>query len=303
MFKLRRLVRDFFGFPRAHVNAFLIMLPLIAIALVSQPIYHSWQVNRVDEVDTKEISKLDSIAALWKKLPDNSRRLTTAHRLFHFDPNQVNKSELVSLGFSDVLASRITNYREKGGRFRVKNDLLKIYGMDSALYRRLYDYVDLPVKLAIFRDTLSVQRAVHQSFQKTVLKSFDLNLADTTQLKTIKGIGSKLSTRILKYRDALGGFTQESQLQEVFGLDTTVVEHLQEKAFIAEDFVPRKLMINGSSEKELSTHPYISRSIAKAIVAYRFQHGDFRDVEELRKIPALKPETIQKITPYLEFGK
>ncbi|RAW00696.1 ComEA family DNA-binding protein [Pseudochryseolinea flava] len=302
MFKLRRLVRDFFGFPRAHINAFLIMLPLMVVALCSQPIYHFFQLQHTVDLSS-DIGKLDSIAALWKKLPVDHPRAAQRSKMFHFDPNRATTIEFDSLGFSDALASRITNYRKKGGRFRVKHDLLKIFGMDSAFYRRLYPYIDLPISVQRAYDTTTFKKPMVQRFQKSALSSFDLNVADTTQLKLIRGIGTKLSIRILKYRDALGGFVNENQLGEVFGLDTTVVKLLKDNGFIAVDFRPRKLYVNRLNEKELSTHPYISGFVARAIVAYRFQHGDFHNVEDLRKIPTLKSETIQKITPYLEFEK
>jgi DNA uptake protein ComE-like DNA-binding protein len=304
MLKLRRVVRDFFGFPRAHVNAFLIMLPLMAFALFSQPLYHWWQSTRVHRQEDYTL-KLDSLVARWETL-EQQPSLTRKLSIFHFDPNRIGRAEMDSLGFSVALARRITNYREKGGSFKVKKDLLKIYGMDSSLYAQLYAYIDLPVSRndTYQKDKTTFSRtskAPH--FEKSVWKPFDLNLADTTQLKMIKGIGTKLSSRIIKYRDALGGFYDEAQLKDVYGLDTTVIMLICEKSFIAGEFEPRKLQINVLTEKELSTHPYISGSAARAIVAYRFQHGDLNNVDDLRKIQVLKSETIHKITPYLEFGK
>jgi competence protein ComEA len=306
MLKLRRLVRDFFGFPRAHVNAFLIMLPLMTVAIFSQPLYHAWENSRPLPDDIYEL-KLDSMVAQLNVQqtqvppPDFSRVPT----MFHFNPNAIEQAEMKALGFSAALANRITNYRKKGGHFRIKADLLKIYGMDSSFYQRMYAYIDLPASYETVgkNHALPFPNQMTTHVDRPALKAFDLNLADTTQLKTIKGIGTKLSARIIKYRDAIGGFVDVGQLKEVYGLDTAVIGILREKAFITTEFRPRKLQINASGEKELSAHPYFSGSAAKAIVAYRFQHGDFTSVDDLRKISALKSETIQKIAPYLEFGK
>lgn len=46
----------------------------------------------------------------------------------------------------------------------------------------------------------------------------ELNSADTTELKRLKGIGSVLSARIVKYRKKLGGFTSVEQIRNVYGL-------------------------------------------------------------------------------------
>ena len=60
-----------------------------------------------------------------------------------------------------------------------------------------------------------------KSLQKTPFKEIiELNVADTAMLKSIYGIGEKLSVRIVKYRKKLGGFYSVEQLKEVYGLRT-----------------------------------------------------------------------------------
>ena len=132
-------------------------------------------------------------------------------------------------------------------------------------------------------------------------EKFDLNNADTSQLKKIYGIGDKLSMRILKYRDVLGGFVDMDQLKEVYGLDSLVIDRLIENSTIQNEFQPKKININTASEKQLSTHPYLSK-VAKAIVSYRFQHGDFKAVEDIRNVSSLNEKTVQRIIPYLKVN-
>src|SRR5687767_14094394 len=50
-------------------------------------------------------------------------------RLFDFDPNTASTDELKMLGFRDKTIGIIQRYRNKGGRFRVKEDLMKVYGL------------------------------------------------------------------------------------------------------------------------------------------------------------------------------
>lgn len=239
---------------------------------------------------------LDSLVATLEYDSVIPVQVRTRH-YFLFDPNQVTVREMDSLGFPANLSVRIARYREKGGRFRVKNDLLKIYGVDTTFYRSLYSYIRLPEKIE--RHDVAGNIPEKRITKKT--ERFDLNLADTSQLKKIKGIGEKLSLRILHYRESLGGFTNMNQLNEVYGLDSAVVNRLIKSSFIEENSSPRRMDINKVAEKDLSAHPYISKSAAKAIVSYRFQHGEFTQVSELRNIPLLDETTIQKITPYLEF--
>ena len=299
MLRLHRLIRDFFGFPRAQVNAFLILLPLMVAAIFSAPVYR-WWINSRPRDYSQDRAMLDSLISVWeKKVPDSSAQVSRKKvTFFRFDPNTITIAGMESLGFSAALSARIAHYREKGGKFRVRSDLGKIYGMDSAFYGALYPYIRLPESL---KGTPGKTESFSPEKKKNKNLPFDLNLADTAQLKSIYGIGEKLSVRIIRYRDVLGGFVSRDQLTEIYGLDSAVVNRLLKSSFLEENFSPRRISVNTATEKELSIHPYLSVSVAKAIVSYRFQHGDFKSVEDLRKIPMLDGKTIQKITPYLEF--
>ncbi|HYG18021.1 MAG TPA: helix-hairpin-helix domain-containing protein [Ohtaekwangia sp.] len=307
MFRLRRVVRDFFGFSRGQINAFILLLPLLTVALFSLPAYRWWLRAQKPQFPA-DVPLLDSLVAAWDQKEGSPSDLPVADTIqkYPFDPNKVTVADMAALGFSAGLSARIVRYREKGGRFRVKSDVLKIYGMDTAFYDALYPFIELPEKRVFAGESITAKRDAN--FQKDYKKAkapllINLNDADTAALKKIYGVGEKRSLRIVKYRELLGGFISLDQLAEVYGLDSAVIKKLSEHTFIAPDFIPRKTNINVLAEKVLATHPYLSVSAAKAIVAYRFQHGDFKSLEDLRKIPMLNDQTIQKISPYLEFSK
>ena len=136
---------------------------------------------------------------------------------------------------------------------------------------------------------------------KNVLSPFDINTADTSQLKKIRGIGPVLSKRIIKYREILGGFVSTGQLKEVYGLRDSVIAQLDTLAFITHGFNPRPLLINSSDEYELKKHPYIDAKLARSISTYRFQHGNFTHMEDLEALHTLDSLTLARITPYLQF--
>src|SRR5690606_31569388 len=54
----------------------------------------------------------------------------------------------------------------------------------------------------------------------------DLNKATADELQQVKGIGPAYSERIVKYRDLLGGFIDQDQLNEVYGLKEETIEEL-----------------------------------------------------------------------------
>jgi competence protein ComEA len=301
MLKLRHWIKDFFGFPRSHVNGFIILLVITTLMMFSEPVWHWWVSNKPADFQADR-ARLDSLVALWNHGKDDSEKKdnvgTQQITLFHFDPNSTPANDLIRLGFSQNLASRISRYREKGGKFRIKSDLLKIYGIDSAFYQRIYPFISLPQREAAREKTEKRFEAKNASALKKVLEKFDLNNADTSQLKKIYGIGDKLSLRILKYRDVLGGFVSMEQLKEVYGLDSLVINRLIESSTIRNEFKPIKININTASEKQLSSHPYLNK-VAKAIVSYRFQHGDFKRVEDIQNVSSIDEKSVQRIIPYL----
>lgn len=298
MNRLKAWVRAFFGLSRRETQGFLILLPLMLLSVFIMPMYNQWQTRQKQDF-SKEQKKLDSILAHWTWEEKQDSILQEDERvLFTFNPNTATKEDLISLGFSTNLTNRIDNYRSKKGRFIIKSDLMKIYGMDSGLYKRLFAFIDLPEERVNEKTELHVLKETAISSKE----KFDVNLADTTQLIRVYGVGSKLSQRIIKYRNQLGGFVSMDQLREVYGLDTAVVNELNRRAFVASDYQPKKINLNAATEKELSTHPYIKYSLAKAIAAYRFQHGNFNSVEDLKKIALVDETFYNRIKSYLTLN-
>lgn len=295
---LRRWIRYWFGFSRRETNGFLVLMPLIFLILFSKSIYETLIPPAVKDFDRESV-KLDSLIAVLEKERQANGEITNEDTLFGFDPNTVSKHQLAALGFSEQVINRIMNYRVKGGRFFIKRDLLKIYGMDTSFYERLTPFIQLPIAKSSPKATQEIQRKELVQAKRDTL--FDLNTVDSIGLTKVYGIGPVLSSRIIRYRDKLGGFVDESQLYEVYGLDSTVVNRLSAVAYIMSGFVPRKLDINHDRENDLSAHPYLSRSEAKAIVAYRFQHGSFLTVQDIRKIQNISEKKFLKIEPYLSI--
>jgi competence protein ComEA len=298
MNRIRSWVRAFFGFSRNETNAFLILLPLMFVIIFMIPAYKAFFTHQRKDY-SQEKKELDSIITAWANQEKKDSIPTQSNDLFTFNPNTVTKEELLSLGFSPYVASRLENYRAKGGKFVIKSDLLKLYGMDTSLYTSLYSWIDLPTEKPIRNFE---KKKEFEPNRKQVKEKFDLNQADSVQLITIYGIGGKLSARIIKFRDRLGGFVSSEQLKEVYGLDSAVINELKNKSFIAENFQPKRMDINSSTEQELATHPYIKYTIAKAITAYRFQHGNFKSIDDLTNIAIIDKATFEKIRPYLALN-
>ena len=51
----------------------------------------------------------------------------------------------------------------------------------------------------------------------------------------------------------------------------------------------------------LKNHPYLKYKQINAIIQYRKQHGNYSGIADLKKVLILSPQTIEQLTPYLQF--
>lgn len=232
----------------------------------------------------------------------DNKKQDNKYTLFRFDPNKATSRELQLLGFEPGIVNRIIKYRNSGGAFYQKSDLLKIYGLSQEKYDKLNGYIDLPVNknpnlhAGTLKSGLQGKKDVREEKAREI---FDINKADTLQLKKIKGIGPVLSERIIKYRNLLGGFISDRQYNEVYGLDDDVVARLISASYIEKNFEPVKINLNTATEIDLLRHPYISSDLANIIMAYQEQHGPFKSVKDIKKIKPVDDEIFEKIKAYI----
>ena len=124
-----------------------------------------------------------------------------------------------------------------------------------------------------------------------------MNSADSIQLKQLPGIGDKLSKRIVKYRDLLGGFYSLAQLKEVYGLSEQTILQLKDKVTLDITKI-RKLDVNFADVNELSRHPYLQKNLARQIVKFRTKNGSIHDLAVLRDSMILNIDEYSRIKPY-----
>ncbi len=279
---LRNWVRVLFGFSRTETNGFLILLPLTTMVLFSAPLYEALYPAPPLVADQHRLDSL--LKTLVWETPD-----TTQPRMIAFDPNQVSDSLLVRMGLPLRMAERWINFRNKGAQFRTWQDVSKLYGIDSSWVHRAIPFMRFPVP-----------KSYQFTRKKKEQSPVDINLADTTQLDAVYGIGAALARRITNYRSRLGGFIRMDQLYEVYGLDSVVVKNLMKKFFVSADFSPVKISWQQATAEELSKHPYIRRKEAQAIAAWCMQHKGKLSVADLTQIHGISAEWIQRIRPYLQ---
>ncbi len=124
----------------------------------------------------------------------------------------------------------------------------------------------------------------------------EINGADTTLLMKIPGIGSYYASRIVRYRERLGGFASARQLEEIDGLPESAIAYIK----IDEQQI-RKMNLNKLTLNQLKKHPYLNFYQAKEICDYRRLKGPLHSIEDLKLLKDFPPDEIDRLKPYICF--
>ena len=216
---------------------------------------------------------------------------------FPFDPNTLDEAGWVRLGLRPKTAATILRYRAKGGRFRRPEDLQKIWGLPPGFYENVKDLIRLETPAVSKEFTDSRRPAPAPYPERRSPSPVAINSADTTAWIALPGIGGKLAARIVAFREKLGGFASVEQVAETYGLRDSTFQLI--RPYLRLDGGVRQIDLNTASLDILKDHPYIRWNGARAIVAYREQHGKFTSADELRKINLFDEATVSRLLPYV----
>jgi competence protein ComEA len=299
---LKEFVRDFCHFSRRDRIAIFSLIILCAFIWILPEIFFNGQ-TRLMHADTSVIAavkKIDS-AKVQHRGFSMQRTLPEKIRLFFFDPNTLDVTGWMRLGIRQKTAQTILKYISKGGKFRKKDDLKKIWGLTPEEYERIAPYVNIAVQKTdehpYFKSDTTSARPVFRKYTPSV-PVIDINLADTAAFIALPGIGSKLAARIVSFREKLGGFFSVEQVGEVYGLPDSTFQKIR-KWLKVQNAPVRKININTATLEELKVHPYIRWNLANPIIAYRNEHGKFEKLEDLKNIMIVTEEVYNKVKNYL----
>lgn len=199
--------------------------------------------------------------------------------------SQADIDDLLALGLSNEQAEAVWQKFRFSKRKPQLHEIMSETGLDSGKVSRIFTFE---------------QNKPGNGKQKSG-EIIELNATDSASLVVLPGIGPATAKKIIRYRNALGGFISKQQLLEIRNVDTLVLKVLMDR-FIVDSRHIRKINIQSITETDLSKHPYLTGFQAKLIVAYRKQHPPLTE-EKLYKIKAVPAAVINKVIPYLDFSQ
>ncbi len=294
---MKRIWKDYFTFSKKERIAAIALLLLIALFIAAPyfyPVKHSPPVLSKALRDFVKDSKATQLSQDSMAEPRESFNVSKyaneplSFVLFPFDPNTISEREWKRLGISDKTIHTLLNYRNKGGRFKSPEDIRKIWGMKKEVADRIIPYVKIAETVSSPYPTKKIGISNPQP------SIIDINTATIEDWKSLPGIGEVLANRIMKYRERMGGFTNEAQVKTTYGISDSVFRLIAPYLRTVSETI-QKINLNTISAYELRIRANIPDAVARAIIAYRQQYGPYQSVNDLKKIVFISDSLFQKI--------
>ncbi len=281
--------RSHFVFNRSQRNGIFI---LVLIIVVLQLGYFFWSrsYSPSQDIEDPELAvfqkKIDSIK-LANKVGDTIR-------IFPFNPNFLTDYRGYTLGLTVEEIDRLHGFRAEDQWVNSAEDFQKVTGVHDTVLERISKYFRFPDWVTNTRPVV-----VKANPAELIINKQDLNSASIEDLIEVRGIGETLAKRIVNYRNRIGGFVDDIQLKDIFGLNFETRDEVR-RHFTVKNAPPVTLLnINTATVLELSEVPYFNYELAREIVNYRILHEGIRSFEELAKIKDFPSEKIDRIALYL----
>lgn len=255
------------------------------------------------DFSSEERLDLDSpeVLVLQKQL-DSVRLIVIENRKpkkYPFNPNYITDYKGYTLGLSSEEIDRLLAFRSEGKWVNSVSDFQIVTKVSDSLLAEISPYFKFPDWVT--NPKVSKAKFIDYKNKKFTGPKTDLNTATQEQLIEVSGIGEALSLRIINYRDKLGGFSDDVQLYNVFGLDPTVVQKALERFTVKTPKPIQKININKASASDIATITGISFELAKKIWEYRKLRDKLNSLDELQNVEGLTPKKFAEIKLYLSI--
>ena len=186
--------------------------------------------------------------------------IPTLH-LFTFDPNTIDSANAIHLGIPLKQVNTLMHYREKGGRFYKKEDILKLYGLDPVIAHQLIPFIELSSserssyknrdKGNNFKSNYDFARTYKTNNYKeknyspwlkikngSASWTIDINEAGANEWHDKTKLPMNIVHQIINFKNHLGGFTHPLQLKKVYGLADSDFQNLRSHLVVQKNFKP-----------------------------------------------------------------
>ena len=302
-------LRKWFSFSkgeRVAIISILAVILVLVLACLFRPARKSLSDDSLHNLDSLLALRQAAVEALQQQQAEKTQEVTELHP-FPFNPNTLTEEEWLQIGLTDRQVRNIMNYKAKGGKFYSKKDLGKLYTISEEEFAQLEPFIVLP-EVQRNKKTKSPEQSgvstpstssgtstTAKPAEKKPIPVVEINTVDSTTLVELPQIGGYMASRIIEFREKLGGFVNLEQLRDVKGMDEARYATIQPYIRIGE-VETQKIDVNRADFKTLVHHPYLSYEQVKRIFNQREKRGMIKNWEQLEEL--LKDEG--EVNPLLE---
>ena len=287
-------IKSFFVFNSSQRNGILFLLLFVSgFAVISN--YIDFTTENLLDTNSKEV------LAVQKELDSIRTLLTESNqpKIYPFNPNFITDFKGYKLGMSSEEIDRLLDYRKQNKWINSKEEFKMVTKVSDSFLDQISSYFKFPEWVTNPKPKYSDWKKGFK--EKTFNQKIDLNSATQLELKKVNGIGEALSKRIIDYRNKLGGFTNDIQLYEVYGLDYQLTDKVRNDFTVKTPKEIIKMNLNKISTSDIATVPGISFELAKRIWEFRILNERIVNFSELKNIEGLTERKLQGIQLYLKL--
>lgn len=259
-----------------------VLVRLFVLFVPDRPINHKFDAQAYEE---------------W--LSEREEKMRVPHA---FNPNTITDTALYEIGLQPYVVKNWIALRKRGNTFYQAEDVLKIYGMDTAWFE-------------INRDSLIIPNSKKSKsipeYKQPVYFAFDPNVVTVYQMQQL-GFPDWLATRIEKFRQKGGRFKTAADLQKIYGFPSELFDKVEKYIQIeTQELEPEKpkeavrlsINLNTADTTELMAVNGIGRTFAKRILAYRAKLGGFYSVSQLTEVYGLSADKLEAFNADFQIDK
>lgn len=241
--------------------------------------------------------------------------------LQEFNPNELDKSGWMNLGFSPKQADVILKYKKSlGGNFSSKEEIERCFVISEEKFEELTPYILLPEFSNGNSKSNYNYYSQNKSKPKINYKKFNPNEYSQNDWMSI-GFSEKQALTILKYKRSLGGnFSSLDQIEKCFVISEEKFHEMKPYIIISKSKesseneiktevkvdVPIKIHLEKFNPNEISREQWLDLGFTDKQVNTIFNYkkslgGKFKDAATLKRCYSISEEKFAEIEPYLIF--
>ena len=287
-------IKSHFVFNRSQRNGILLLIFFTSGYLVLN-YYVDFSKESLLDINSKEVIAIQKELDSLRTIEIESKK----PKVFPFNPNFLSDFKGYVLGMSTEEIDRLLAFRKENKWINSVNDFKKVTKVSDSLLNKISPYFKFPDWIS---NSKPKKNYLKKGFkEKTFRQKVDLNITTQEQLEKVNGIGKVKSKKIIDYRNKLGGFSDDIQIYQLYGLDYQVINKVLNEFTVKTPKEIVKMNFNSISASDIATIPGISFDLAKRIWEYRILNEQIESFSQLQNIEGLTKRKLQGIQLYLKI--